>query len=84
MNCSGKNIPVSETTLQRKASEIPLRNNVKIFQANKWWLESFRTRHNINFCFLSCESWAVDMSTVGDWKSKLRRVIKWMHIFRSI
>jgi hypothetical protein len=36
------------------------------FQANNGWLESFTTRHNINFRFLSGESAAVDMEAVED------------------
>jgi hypothetical protein len=65
------NIPVTGPTLQAKARETAQKLHVENFQASNAWLESFRTRHNINFRFLSGESAAVDMAAVEAWKSKL-------------
>jgi hypothetical protein len=69
-------ILITGTMLQGKASEIAQRLHIENFQASNGWLESFTTRHDINFRFLSGESGAVDMPAVEDWKSKLHLVIK--------
>jgi hypothetical protein len=70
------NIPVTGPTLQAKAREITQRLHAEHFQVSNGWLELLRTRHNINFRFLSGESAAVDIAVVEDWKSKLHQVIK--------
>jgi hypothetical protein len=75
LKCRGINTPVPGPKLQAKARETAQRLHVENFQASNGWLESFRTRHNINFRFLSGESAAVDMAAVEDCKSKLRQVI---------
>jgi hypothetical protein len=56
--------------LQTKAREIAQRLHVENLQASNRWLESFRTRHNINFQ-LSGESAETDIEAVEDWKAKL-------------
>jgi len=55
VKCLGRNIPVSEPTLQRKASENPLRKHVEILQAREEWFGLFRRRHNIKcrLCLVS-------------------------------
>jgi hypothetical protein len=68
-------IPITGPMLQTKATEIAQRLHAENFQASNVWLESCRTRHNINFRFLSGESAAVDMEAVQDWKSKLQQVL---------
>jgi hypothetical protein len=68
-------IPVTGPMLQAEARKTAQRLHVENFQASHGGLESFRTRHNINFQFLSGESAGVDMAAVEDWKSKLHQVI---------
>jgi hypothetical protein len=73
--CHAMDIPITGPMLQTKAKEIAQRLHVENFQPSNGWLESFKTRHNIYFRFLSGESAAVDMEAVEDWKSKLQQVI---------
>jgi hypothetical protein len=47
--CRAMNIPITGPMLQPKATEIAQKLHVENFQASNGWLESFRTRHNINF-----------------------------------
>jgi transcriptional regulator with XRE-family HTH domain len=75
LKCRGMNIPVTGPAFQAKAREIAHRLHVENFQASNGCLELFRTRHSINFRFVSGESAAVDMAAVEDWKSKLHQVI---------
>lgn len=42
-------------------------------ETNNGWLESFKTRHSINFRFMCHES-AVDMERAEDWTTKLYHV----------
>jgi hypothetical protein len=49
------NIPIAGSILQTKAKEIAQRLHIENFQASNVWLESCRTRHNINFQFISGE-----------------------------
>jgi hypothetical protein len=63
-------IPITGPMLQTKAKEIAQRLHAENFQASNRWLESFRTKHKIDFLFLSGESGAVDMEAVEVWKSK--------------
>jgi hypothetical protein len=69
------NIPVTGLMLQAEARETAQRLHVENFQASNGWLESFRTRKDINFQFLSGELAAVDTAADEDWKSKLHQVI---------
>jgi hypothetical protein len=55
LKCRGMNIPATGPTLEAKARETAQRLHVENLQASKGWLESFRTRHNINFRPLSDE-----------------------------
>jgi hypothetical protein len=64
------NIPVTGPMLQAKARETAQRLHVENLQASNGWLESFSTRHNINFRPPSDESPASE-----DWKSNLHQVI---------
>jgi hypothetical protein len=59
-------ISIAGPMLQTKAKEIAQRLHAKNFQASNRWLESFRTRHSINFRFLFGESAAVVMEAVED------------------
>jgi hypothetical protein len=67
--------PYYWTNDPNQSQENSQRLHAENFQAGNGWLQSFMTRHNINFRFLSGESAAVDMEAIEDWKSKLQQVL---------
>ncbi|XP_033218078.1 tigger transposable element-derived protein 4-like [Belonocnema kinseyi] len=68
--CRSIDIRVSGPMFQSKAKEIAEKFGIEDFQTSNGWLESFRSRHNINFRILCGESAAADLEVAAEWKSK--------------
>ena len=74
--CRSKNIPVSGPMLQAKAKDITNELGISEFNASNGWLESFRSRNNINFRSLCGESASADCNAAEDCKAKLTEFVK--------
>ena len=49
IKCRAQNIPVTSPMMQAKAVEIASSLQIEKFSASSGWLETFRSRNNINF-----------------------------------